>query len=96
MMLSCQIKSEINERIINDCPINGAEIVAERMEISDWVITLPKTVYEGSRVFRTDNIFIENFRGDSYDVQQRKAELQKIVPPIGRIKYFSAERNHAV
>lgn len=93
MMLSRQIKSEINDRVINDCPINGAEIVAERMAINDWIITLPKTVYGGNLVFRIDNIFIENFRGDSYDVQQRKAELQKIVPPIGRIKYFSAERS---
>lgn len=94
VMLCSETKRKINERVINDCAINGTEIVAERMKISDWEISLPKTVYEGNRVFRIDNIFIENFRGDSYDVQQRKAELQKIVPPIGRIKYFSAERTN--
>ena len=92
VMLSQEMKKEINERVMFDCKENGAEIVAERMAISGWKITAPKTVYEGSRVFRTDNIFIEIFRGDSYDVQQRNAELQKIVPPIGRIKYFASDR----
>jgi hypothetical protein len=92
VMLDLELKGEINAQVIKGCPFNGAELVAARMEVVDWVITLPKLVYDGNRFFRTDNIFIENFRGDSYDVQQRKAELQKTVPPVGRIKYFSAER----
>lgn len=90
VMLSQEMKKEINESVMFDCKQNGAKIVAERMRVCDWEILLPKAILVSPRVFATENILVENFTGDSYDVQQRKAELQKIVAPIGRIKYFSA------
>jgi len=77
VMLSQEMKKSINDRVIADCGINGKQIVSERMKVRVYGITFNGT-------------FIEKFRGDLYDLQQRKEELQKIIKPVHKIKYFNS------
>lgn len=76
LRLPKSVKDNINARVLLDCPLNGHDIVVERMLVKNWEIKLGESI-------------IEIFKGDSYDVQQRKAELQRIVSPIQRTKMFS-------
>lgn len=77
-----EMKDQLNSRVLRDCPLNGQEIVDERMRVRNWSIN----IRNGNNLD-----FIEHFKGDEYDLQKRKSELQKIVNPIHRIKYFSCE-----
>lgn len=76
---SKEMKEELNKRVIRDCPLKGQEIVNERMRIRTWRISIR----------RMDAIeLVDTFTGDEYDLDQRKCELQKLVEPKYRIKYF--------
>ena len=81
---SSEMKQLLNERVLRDCPINGQQIVSERMRIRTWKINLGA----GGA-----NEFVEVFKGDEYDLGKRKSELQKLVEPTYRLKNFICEES---